>query len=48
VGKRLRLRLVDFEYQEWPGFAYGAIHPYGVSAGISYQVLGSSRTKLSQ
>jgi hypothetical protein len=48
VGKKLRLRLVDFEYQEWPGFTFGAIHPYGLSAGISYQVLGSSRTKLSQ
>jgi hypothetical protein len=48
VGRKLRLRLVDFEYQEWPGFTFGSLHPYGVSAGISYEVLGSSRTKLSK
>lgn len=47
MGKKVRVRLVDFEYQEWPSFSFGALHPYGVSAGISYQVLGSSRTKLS-
>jgi hypothetical protein len=47
-GKKIRVRLVDFEYQEWPGFTYGAIHPYGVSAGISYEILGSSRTKMSE
>lgn len=48
VGEKLRVRLVDFEYQQWPGFTYGALHPYGLSAGISYQVLGSSRTKMSR
>lgn len=48
VGKKVRLRLVDVEYQDWPGFTFGSIHPYGVSAGISYEVLGSSRTKLSK
>jgi hypothetical protein len=48
VGERVRLRLVDFEYQEWPGFTYGALHPYGLSAGISFQLLGSSRTKMSR
>jgi hypothetical protein len=48
LGQRVRLRLIDFEYQVWPGFTYGSLHPYGVSVGISYQILGSSRTKLSQ
>jgi hypothetical protein len=48
LGQRVRLRLVDFEYQVWPGFTYGSIHPYGVSVGISYQILGSSRTKMSK
>ena len=48
VGRRIRVRLVDFEYQDWPGFTYGAIHPYGISAGISFQVLGSERTKMSR
>jgi len=48
LGQRLRLRLVDFEYQAWPGFTFGSIHPYGVSVGISYQILGSFRTKMSK
>lgn len=48
LGQRVRLRLVDFEYQAWPGFTFGSIHPYGVSAGISFQILGSSRTRMSK
>jgi hypothetical protein len=48
LGERVRVRLVDFEYQMWPSFTFGPIHPYGVSAGISFQVLGSSRTKMSR
>ena len=32
------LRLCDFEYQFWPQFTYGMLHPYGVSSGISYRV----------
>jgi hypothetical protein len=48
VGQRVRVRLVDFEYQAWPGFTFGSLHPYGLSAGISFQILGSSRTKLSE
>lgn len=48
VGRKIRVRLIDFEYQDWPGFTYGTIHPYGISAGISFQVLGSERTKMSR
>jgi hypothetical protein len=48
LGERLRVRLVDFEYQDWLGFTYGSQHPYGVSAGISFQFLGASRTNLSK
>jgi hypothetical protein len=48
VTRRLRLRLADFEYQEWPGFTFGAIHPYGVSVGATFEVLGSSRTRMSR
>jgi len=48
IGQRLRLRLVDVEYQDWPQFTYGALHPYGISAGISFQVLGASRTRRSR
>jgi hypothetical protein len=48
LGQRVRLRLADFEYQVWPGFTYGSLHPYGISTGISFQVLGSARTKMSK
>jgi hypothetical protein len=48
LGRKVRVRLVDFEYQQWPGFSFGAIHPYGVSAGISYQFFGASRTNTSK
>lgn len=34
-NKGLKLRLIDVEYQSWPQFTYGPLHPYGVSAGIS-------------
>jgi hypothetical protein len=48
LGQRLRVRLIDVEYQDWPQFTFGAIQPYGISAGLSFQVLGNSRTKLSK
>jgi hypothetical protein len=35
---RLLVRLVDVEYQVWPSFSFGAIHPYGVSTGLSLRV----------
>jgi hypothetical protein len=35
---RLLVRLIDFEYQVWPGFSYGALHPYGISTGLSLRV----------
>jgi len=31
---------LDLEYQDWPKFSFGALHPYGVSVGISYRVTG--------
>jgi len=39
LNERVTIRVVDLEYQVWPGFAsYGALHPYGVSAGFSYRL----------
>jgi hypothetical protein len=41
---KLKLRVIDFEYQEWPhfsfgqGYSLGSISPYGISAGLSYRV----------
>ena len=43
-NSRLIVRLVDFEYQDWTHFDFGPLHPYGVSAGISYRIFsGESR-----
>ncbi len=41
ASDRVRLRLVDFEYQEWPQFTFGQIHPYGISAGFSVSLVRS-------
>ena len=40
---RIAVRAVDFEYQHWPQFTYGALSPYGVSAGVSLRLNGMSR-----
>lgn len=38
VNDRFTIRAVDVECQHWPGFTYGALSPYGVSAGISFRL----------
>jgi len=38
LNRRFRVRLVDFEYQIWPQFTYGAMSSVGVSAGIRYRI----------
>lgn len=43
LSEKLKLRAFDFEYQNWPNFflpsaAPQGITPYGVSAGLSYNV----------
>ncbi len=39
AGDRLTIRIVDFEYQLWPGFSsYGELRPYGISSGISIRL----------
>jgi hypothetical protein len=35
---RVKVRLIDLEYQAWPNFTFGELHPYGGSAGISLRV----------
>jgi opacity protein-like surface antigen len=30
----------DFEYQQWPNWLNSSLYPYGVSAGVSYRILG--------
>jgi hypothetical protein len=38
VGSRLRIRLIDVEYQVWPQFSFGELHTYGASIGMSYRI----------
>lgn len=37
-GSGIKLRLIDFEYQDWPQFTFGQLHPYGLSAGLSIRL----------
>jgi len=37
-GSRFMIRIIDFEYQMWPMFTYGALHPYGFTSGVSFRV----------
>jgi hypothetical protein len=32
------VRLVDVEVQDWLGFSFGAMHPYGIGTGIAWRV----------
>ncbi|WP_142988427.1 hypothetical protein [Granulicella rosea] len=32
------IRVIDVEYQLWPGFTYGQLKPYGVSSGVAIRV----------
>jgi hypothetical protein len=41
-NSRWAIRAVDFQYQLWPQFTYGELHPYGISAGVSYDVFRPS------
>ncbi len=34
----IHIRVIDVEYQMWPQFTFGTLHPYGVSAGVSFRV----------
>jgi len=38
LTSRLRLRLIDAEYQYWPGFTYGAMSNLAVSSGIRWRI----------
>ena len=36
VSHRIRWRVADFEYQQWPWFTFGSMSSYGVSMGVRY------------
>ena len=35
LGDRIRVRVLDVTYQQWPKFSFGTMTSYGASAGIS-------------
>ena len=38
IAPRVDLRLIDVEYQSWPQFTFGNLHPFGVTAGIRFRI----------
>ena len=36
LNDRLRIRVIDVQYQDWPKFTFGAMHTYGISTGLSF------------
>ena len=38
IAPKVDLRLIDVEYQSWPQFTFGNLHPFGVSMGIRFRV----------
>ena len=43
VNEKLKIRLIDVEYQQWPNYTFGTLSPYGVSFGFSYRIFSGSR-----
>lgn len=38
ISSYLSVRAIDVEYQSWPNFTYGNLHPYGISAGLNLRL----------
>ena len=38
LTKRITLRAIDFEYQQWPNWLSSSLSPYGGSVGVSYKI----------
>jgi hypothetical protein len=38
LTRNIKLRLINVQYQMWPQFTFGNLHPYGASVGISLRV----------
>ena len=41
-ASRWSVRVADFQYQIWPQFSFGELHPYGISSGVSYDLFQPS------
>ncbi|HMD77004.1 MAG TPA: outer membrane beta-barrel protein [Terracidiphilus sp.] len=38
LTKRISIRAIDVEYQQWPRWLNSSLYPYGASVGIGYKV----------
>jgi Outer membrane protein beta-barrel domain len=38
LSKRISLRAIDFEFQQWPNWLSSSLSPYGASVGVSYKI----------
>jgi opacity protein-like surface antigen len=38
LTKRISVRAVDFEYQQWPKWLNSSLYPFGASVGIGYKI----------
>lgn len=38
LSPRIKLRLINLEYQKWQQFTFGDLHPYGASTGVSFRI----------
>jgi len=38
LTKKISIRAIDVEYQEWPKWGNSSVSPYGASVGISYKI----------
>ncbi|WP_213804808.1 hypothetical protein [Granulicella sp. dw_53] len=38
LNRKIRVRVLQVEYQSWRDFTFGNLHPYGISSGISIQI----------
>ena len=36
VTRKINVRVIDFEYQQWPGFSPNGLSPYVITAGAAY------------
>jgi hypothetical protein len=37
LSRKISVRAVDIEYQDWPSWGNSKIKPYGVSMGVGYR-----------
>lgn len=35
---RWSVRAIDVQYQSWPNFTFGGLHPWGISTGASFRI----------